>query len=134
MGSTLYIAYSDKVKSRRYNFWTGYAFWHPIYRRLKKIGEYRQAQTDRNTQRENASRVDYDYAVGGEVLIQKDGILRKSEAKYTGPYKITTVHTNGTIRIQKGALSERLNIRRVKPYFRQESDGTDDAISWGQND
>jgi len=92
-----------------------------------KIGEYRQAQTDRNTQRENASRVDFDYAVGGEVMIRKDGTLRKAETKYTGPYKITTVHTNGTIRIQKGSLSERLNIRRVKPYFCQESVGTDDA-------
>ena len=82
-----------------------------------KIGEYRQAQTDRNAQRENASRVDFDYAVGGEVMIRKDGTLRKAETKYTGPYKITTVHTNGTIRIQKGSLSERLNIRRVNPIF-----------------
>jgi hypothetical protein len=30
---------------------------------------------------------------------------------------ITSVHTNGTIRIQSGAKSERLNIRRVTPYF-----------------
>jgi len=81
-----------------------------------KIGEYRQAQTDRNTARENAQRADYDYAVGNQVLVRKDGILRKAESQYTGPYTITTVHTNGTIRIQKGALSERINIRRVKPY------------------
>ena len=67
--------------------------------------------------RENAQRSDYDYAIGGQVLVRKDGILRKSETKWTGPYHITTVHTNGTIRIQRGALSERLNIRRVKPYF-----------------
>ena len=70
--------------------------------------------------RKNAQRSDYDYAVGGQVLVQKDRILRKSETKWTGPYHITTVHTNGTIRIQRGALSERLNIRRVKPYFLQE--------------
>ena len=87
-----------------------------------KIGEHRQVQIDRNTARENAQRADYDYKVGGQVLVRKDGILRKAESKYTGPYKITTVHTNGTIRIQRGAQSERLNIRRVKPYHALVSD------------
>ena len=82
-----------------------------------KIGKHRQNLTDRNTARENAKRADYDYAVGGQILIRKDGILRKSESRYDGPYTITTVHTNGTIRVQRGSKSERLNIRRVTPYF-----------------
>ena len=81
------------------------------------MGKYRQAQTDRSTARENTRRADHDYAVGDQVLVRKDGIFeKKAESKYTGLYTITTVHTNGTIRIQKGALSERINIRRVKPY------------------
>ena len=58
-----------------------------------KIGEYRQAQTDRNTARENAQRADHDYAVGDQVLFRKDGILRKAKSKYTKPYTVTTVHT-----------------------------------------
>ena len=78
---------------------------------------HRQKCTDKNTQRENSRRVDFDYAVGMQVLLRKDGILRKAETKYDGPYTITTVYTNGTIRIQRGTMSERLNIRRVKPYF-----------------
>ena len=86
-----------------------------------KNGEFRQAQTKRNTDRKNAQRSDYDYAIGEQVLVRKYGILRKSETKWTGPYYITAVHTNGTIRIQRGALSERLNIRRVKPWNGQES-------------
>ena len=89
----------------------------PFIADWSKIGEFRQAQTSRNTVRENAQRTDFDYAVGGQVLVRKDGILRKAETKWTGPYHIMTVHTNGTIRIQRGALSEHLNIRRVKPYF-----------------
>ena len=72
-----------------------------------KIGDYRQQQTDRNTSRENRRRYDYDYAVGGQVLIRKDGILRKSESRYDGPcYTITQVHTNGTIRVQCGFWPE----------------------------
>ena len=94
------------------------------------MGEPRQAQTDRQTLSNNASRVDFDYAVGGHLLVCEDGILCKARAKYTGPFRITTVHTNGTIRIQKGALSKQLNIQRVKPYFPPdtETDQEDNSV------
>jgi hypothetical protein len=83
-----------------------------------KIGDYRQRQTDLNTARENKNRADYDYKVGDKVLIRKDGILRKSESRYDSePWTITSVHTNGTIRVERGTKSERINIRRVTPYF-----------------
>jgi hypothetical protein len=81
-----------------------------------KIGEHRQSRTDRENVRENSKRVDFDYAVGMQVYIKKDGILRKAESRYhNDPWTITQVHTNGTIRIQHGSKSERINIRRVKP-------------------
>ena len=63
------------------------------------------------------SSIDYDYKVGDKVLIVKDGILRKAESRYgKEPWTITTVHTNGTIRVQCGSKSERVNIRRVTPF------------------
>jgi hypothetical protein len=44
-------------------------------------------------------------------------ILRKAESIWKKePWTITTVHTNGTIRIQCGTKSERINIRRVTPF------------------
>ena len=65
----------------------------------------------------NSKQVDYDYKVGDKVLLTKEGILRKAESPYRKePWTITTVHTNGTIRIQGGTKSERLNIRRVTPF------------------
>ncbi len=86
------------------------ADWH-------KIEDYRQRQTDRSNIRENNKRVDYDYKVGDKVLIRKDGILRKTESIWRKePWTITTIHTNGTIRIQCGTKSERINIRRVTPF------------------
>ena len=46
-----------------------------------------------------------------------EGILRKAESAYgKEPWTITTVHTNGTIRIQRGTKMERLSIRRVEPF------------------
>ena len=81
------------------------------------IGNRRQASVDQMNTRENSRRVDFDYAVGQKVLLKKDGILCKAEDKYVGPYNVTQVHTNGTIRIQRGTMSERINIRRATPYF-----------------
>eukprot|EP00804_Cyclotella_cryptica_P029043 CCRYP_005231-RB/>CCRYP_005231-RB protein AED:0.34 eAED:0.34 QI:87/-1/0/1/-1/0/1/0/141 len=70
-----------------------------------KIGEYRQRQTDRNTRWENASCVDWDYQPGDKVLLRKDGILRKTESRYeSDPSTITSIHTNGTIRVQRGTV------------------------------
>ncbi len=68
--------------------------------------------------RENRSRRDWDCKVGDQVLLRKDGILHKSESWYeSDPWTIASVHTNGTIRVQRGTKSERLIIRRVTPFF-----------------
>ena len=59
----------------------------------------------------NHSCCDWDYKVGDLVLLIKDGILRKGESKYeSDPWTITSVHMNGTIRIQCGTKLEKLNI------------------------
>jgi hypothetical protein len=74
-----------------------------------KIGDYRQCQTGLNMARENSKRVDYDYKVGDEVLLTEEGILRKAESLYSKkPWTITTIHTNGTIKIQCRTKSEKI--------------------------
>ena len=73
-----------------------------------------------STKHENKAQVDYNNKVGGKVLIQKDGILRKSESCYDSrPWTITTVHTNGTIRVEHRSKLERINIQRVAPFFEE---------------
>jgi hypothetical protein len=87
------------------------ADWH-------KIGEHRQRLTDLNNAHENEGRIDYDYKVGQKVLVWKEGILQKSESIWhRKPWLITSVHTNGTITVQRGNKLERMNIRRVKPFI-----------------
>jgi hypothetical protein len=89
----------------------------PFIANWNKIGDYRQHQTDLNTARENSKQVDYDYKVGNKVLLTEKGILCKAESPCSKkPWTITTFHTNGTIRIQCRAKSERLNIQRVTPF------------------
>jgi hypothetical protein len=90
----------------------------PFIADWNKIGDYRQCQTDLDTARINSKQVDYDYKVGDKVLVTQEGILRKAESPYSKePWIITTVHTNGTIRIQRETQSERINIRRVIPFI-----------------
>ena len=83
-----------------------------------KIGDHRKHQTALDTERENCLRREWYYKVGDKVLLRKDGILRKSESWYESDHwTITSVHTNGTIRVQCRTKSEQLNIRRVTPFL-----------------
>ncbi len=76
------------------------ADWH-------KIGEQRQSLTDRGNQCKSAKQIDYDYKVGDKVLVINEGILRRAESAHgKEPWTITTVYTNGTIRIQHGTKME----------------------------
>ena len=81
------------------------------------IGQRRQASVDQDNERENSRRVDFEYAVRHNIMIRKDGHIGKAEATYLGPFTVTQVHTNGTIRIQCGTMSECINTRRVTPVF-----------------
>jgi hypothetical protein len=86
------------------------ADWH-------KIGEQRQSLTNCGNQRKNAKCIDYNYKVGDQVLLINKGILCNAESAYgKEPWTITTVQTNGTIRVQRGTRTERLSIRRVQPF------------------
>jgi hypothetical protein len=38
-------------------------------------------------------------------------------APKTGPYAVTDVYDNGTVRIQRGNVNERINIRWIEPHF-----------------
>ena len=55
----------------------------------------------------NRSHHGWDYQVGDQVLLRKDGILHQSESWYeSDPWTITSVHTNGAIRVQRGTKLE----------------------------
>jgi hypothetical protein len=88
----------------------------PFIADLKKIGEHMQP-TDTNTDCENESRIDYDNKVVKKYSYGTMVFLRKAESRYLRePWLITSVNTNGTIRVQCKNKSERINIQRVKPF------------------
>ena len=77
----------------------------------------KQKRINYDNVRENSKRASYDYKVDGYAYIVRDGQYRKLEGDKQGPFRITEVFSNGTLRLQKGVVSERLNIRRLTPHF-----------------
>ena len=77
----------------------------------------RQAQINADNRRENSRRIKHTYEVGELVAKRRPGILPKLSRRWDGPYTVTKVWSNGTVSISKGATTERLNIRRIKPYI-----------------
>ena len=77
----------------------------------------KQSLTGKGAARENKSRVRRGYKIGGKALRARPGIIPKMEQPRTGPFKVKRVHVNGMLTIQKGSVSDRVNIRNVSPLF-----------------
>jgi hypothetical protein len=70
--------------------------------------------------KENKTRINKTYNVGDKILLVLDADERRSQPKMDkptrGPFKITQVHNNGTVTINRGTFTETINIRRIKPF------------------
>jgi hypothetical protein len=73
----------------------------------------KQETIDKSNEQENARRVTHDYQVGDKILLEKPGIIRKMSQPRKGPYEIIRVHTNGTVRIRRGNITEQVDIRQL---------------------
>ena len=79
----------------------------------------KQQRAQHNNFLENLRRRPFTYTPNMEVMLQ-DPSGEKLSAKCKGPFKITKIHSNGTITIcLKPNVFQRVNIRRIKPYFRK---------------
>ena len=77
----------------------------------------KKRQVDIDNVRENSKRVMNDCAIGNRVYVEMTSIYRKIDYKKQGPYIITEVFKNGTVRVQRVQVNGRINIRRLKPHF-----------------
>jgi hypothetical protein len=83
----------------------------------KTITTRKQKQILKDNERENKGRIDHQYSVGDLVYLRPSGIQRKLETHKKAPHCITHVYANGTVRLQIGAINEKVNIRRIEPHF-----------------
>ena len=61
-------------------------------------------------------RNNHQYKVGHKILVKRKK-NSKRELELMGPFPITQINYNGTVRFQKGIINDAANIRRIKPFF-----------------
>jgi hypothetical protein len=90
----------------------------PFMADLNLIQQHRQHLIDERLLANNRKRFAHDYQPGQEVLklvYEPDKLAPRA----TGPYRIHSVHTNGTVTLQMTPyVRERLSLRNVKPFVR----------------
>ncbi len=79
------------------------------------IRQRKQSRINENNKRENAHRKVHEYEINDQILFKRKK-NSKHELEYEGPYKLTAINDNGTVRFQKGILNDVVNIRRIKPF------------------
>lgn len=79
-----------------------------------------------NNAKENKKRREHTYKVGDKVLLVLKPYERLKKGKISpstysrGPFTITEVIANGTVKIQCGAYVDVVSIRRITPYIQRE--------------
>ena len=90
--------------------------WEMLRRRKRHV-------TAKANNKENLKRLSHAYQPGDLVLIKLDKLEAggKLARPTEGPYKVVQVHeSNGTLTIERGSYRERINIRRLRPYFKRD--------------
>ncbi len=84
----------------------------------KLIKNRKQNLIQQSNQRENTKRLPHIYAVGEEILIKQHLSSKFGSKPYKGPYIITEVRNDGTVRICEGITEDTYNWRVITPYKR----------------
>ena len=79
------------------------------------IRQQKQKRINENNKRENTHRRVHNYVIDNTILIRRKK-KSKHEKEYEGPYTITQVNDNGTVRFQKEIVNNVTNICRIKPF------------------
>ena len=61
-------------------------------------------------------RNNHQYKVGDKILVKRKK-NSKHELELMGPFPITQINDNVTVRFQKEIINDATNIRRIKPFF-----------------
>lgn len=85
------------------------ASWDVIKQRKQKI-------INQNNEKENKKRLKYEYKINDRILIKNYSKTKYGQAAYVGPYTVTRVNNNGTLRYKKGVVTDVVNIRNAVPY------------------
>ena len=89
----------------------------PFVEDWNRIKTNKQKLINKSNSLENSKRLNHTYKIGNKVFLTKPGIRRKLSTPKDGPYSILKVHSNGTVKLQRGIIQEKVNIQRLEPFF-----------------
>jgi hypothetical protein len=79
-----------------------------------------------NNEKENRKRIHHEFKVGDKVLIKYKPYERRNNPKISpstyesGPFTILAIYANGNVKLQRGAYTDVINMRRLAPYYTRE--------------
>ena len=82
----------------------------------------KQKRINDNNEAENSKRITHTYHIGDKILIKNDPNRKFGTNAYSGPFTVTNVRNNGTLRYQNGNIFDTINIRNVTPYHQNDDD------------
>ena len=85
-------------------------------RGTRDIKQRKNKITTTNNLNENKKRTNHVYQKGDKILVKLPQTTKYVSDAYNRPYTVMDVHTNGMLSINKDAVSDKINIRNVKPY------------------
>ena len=77
------------------------------------IRQRKQLWINLNNNQDNMRRNNHQYKVGDKILV-KHKKNSKQKLEFMGPFPITQINDNVTVRFQKGIINDAINIRRIK--------------------
>jgi RNase H-like domain found in reverse transcriptase/Reverse transcriptase (RNA-dependent DNA polymerase)/Integrase zinc binding domain/Retroviral aspartyl protease len=80
------------------------------------IRDQKQKIINKNNEKENASRIYYEYKPHEKVLYKNNLESKFNEDPWKGPFEIQKVNDNGTVCLKMGTITDVINIRNIKPY------------------
>ena len=80
------------------------------------IRHHKQLRINHNNKCENMRRNNHQYKVGDKILVKRKK-NSKHELECMGPFPITQINDNVTVRFQKWIINDATNICRIKPFF-----------------
>ena len=80
------------------------------------IRQRKKMQINHNNMRENMQQNNHQYKVGEKIVVKRKK-NSKHELECMGPFPITLINDNYTVRFQKGIINDATNIFRIKPCF-----------------
>ena len=82
---------------------------------MKQIGTYMR-NVNKGNQQENCNKKEHTYNKGDKVLLKNVRKTKFNQDAYLGPYTITAVINNSTVRVRKGKITDTFNICNITLY------------------